>query len=367
MNLTVNLRDLAAELAIVAGAVENRSSLPHSGMVHLDARSESLIITSSCMDYGIRSKIPAVNSDETNSPEAIEFSKLHSWVSKASGEKATLKTQGNLRVSVGRSRISVNLGKASNFPPFPSPTVPIAKLACSELSNILSGIAFVISPVESSRLRGITGLLLNLDGSITAAGTDGSRVAVGKFELDKSVDPPQRMVIHRKAVSEIIRLCNKQPDGMVDLSASGGSVFFNFGSRLLFSRVIEGGFPNYASILPVAGSLFEIPVEDIHGMVAAIGRSSVFCDSNFPGIVVTVSGEGFNFSNSSDRGECEELFEMHNAGVPAKFGIQAQWLIEALKTVGKKAVFCYNGNNSSAVEIRSEDGRYRNVMAKKDI
>ena len=99
--------------------------------------------------------------------------------------------------------------------------------------------------------RALTGVLLEFaDGKLTMVATDGKRLALVEQELDFPAESNCAMILPPKAVAELSRLLNGE--GAMKIYGQAGQIIFDCGSFCFYSKLIEGSYARYQSVIPTA-------------------------------------------------------------------------------------------------------------------
>lgn len=96
-----------------------------------------------------------------------------------------------------------------------------------------------------------TGALLEGEGNnLTMVATDTHRMAVKKITLTETMPSAMRILIPTKTLAEVSRLLPTDQPTMVRIIWNRTNVVFLFDTIYLFSRLIEGQYPDYEKVIP---------------------------------------------------------------------------------------------------------------------
>ena len=110
--------------------------------------------------------------------------------------------------------------------------------------------------------------------SLSLVGVDGFRLAESTLDLENPLKAPLKVVIPARTLSELIRLLGEQESVKMELKDKENEVLFDVNETLMYSRLLEGEFPNYKQILPTDFKVEAVvPLEDF---IKAIQLSSSF-------------------------------------------------------------------------------------------
>jgi DNA polymerase-3 subunit beta len=202
------------------------------------------------------------------------------------------------------------------------------------LRELIERTAFAIT-TEDARYY-LAGALLALDKEGAAmVATDGHRLAYARRPASLNVGEPQKVLIPRKAVSEVARLLEQDDTAL--LQQVEGHLVFTIGGRTLASKMIEGQFPAYEKVIAVAGDkTLEL---DRERLATAIRRVSLLSSERTRTVKLSVAPGRLELAASSpDLGEAKESIGTDYKGGALEIGFNAQYLLDFLAAAGGKAV-----------------------------
>ncbi|MGH6956025.1 MAG: DNA polymerase III subunit beta, partial [Caulobacteraceae bacterium] len=254
MKLTVERAALLKALGHVQSVVERRNTIPILSNVLIAAGAGQLSLSATDLDMEITDASPA--DVEATGQITAPAHTLYEIVRKLpEGADVALSYTGEdprLQVRAGRSRFNLPELPAGDFPMMSSEGLsdPIA-IDTGELVRLIDKTRFAISTEETRYY--LNGLYLHLaveDGSprLRAVATDGRRLALAEMPAPEGYAAPN-ITIPRKTVGEVRRLLDDAGETM-NLSVSAQKVRFDFGRATMTSKVIDGSFPAYESVIP---------------------------------------------------------------------------------------------------------------------
>ncbi|HTL47969.1 MAG TPA: DNA polymerase III subunit beta [Verrucomicrobiae bacterium] len=247
---------------------------------------------------------------------------------------------GEVEISVAKNNaINIRGGKAffkimglakEDYPKLPEfdekNTVEIDQSLVKESFELTS---FAISYDETRYV--LNGVLLTIQGDqIKFVATDGRRLAFIDKKLAKAAKQNFELIIPTKAVQEVMK--NLGWEGAVKISPSKNQVIFQIGDTLIFSRVIEGNFPNYEQVIPKSEKTFsQASREDF---LQAVRRTSLLTSADSPAVKLDfVKGKILISSRSPNLGEAKEELSADVKGEDLAIGFNPQYLIDVLKNL----------------------------------
>ena len=241
---------------------------------------------------------------------------------------------------------------AEEFSPFPS-IKSKAKMIIPQvlLKESLQKVIFATSKDESrSFLNGV--LFKSLEDGIEIVATDSHRLALKKIDLTQNkkvkVENQFEVIIPQRTLSELLKLLSSEEDRMLEIKIGEKQVIFILDPNgeknkiRLFSRMIEGQFPDYHQIIPkdfktivkVNTDIFRQRVErinlfvkeDINTIKMEVNRSSQNPE-------VEGRGELRIQVNTPDIGDAYEEIPCTVKGEYVSIAFNARYIIDVLKVI----------------------------------
>ena len=143
------------------------------------------------------------------------------------------------------------------------------------------------------------------------------------------------LIIPPKALGQVVRLAGG--NDKVNLFVSKNFAVFEMGPTTVYSRLIEGNFPNYEQVIPKdSPKKFEMPREEL---AAALRRVAILSDSVTRQVKMALKPERVELSvSTADVGEAMETIGVEYTGEPLDIGYNAFYFLEALRTMNSKNV-----------------------------
>lgn len=365
MEFTVRKFDLLQELTLIQGVVERKTTIPILANVLVRAEGGELGIIATDLELGLRSVCPS----KTTVPGTITLPAKRMYeIVRALPDKEIKFKRGDanwVTVTCGTSRFRIAGLPQEDFPSLPQPKGTTTKVPADVLSKLITRTIFAIS-TEDSKYTLSGALLVLKPGSITMVATDGHRLAhVEKSEALEDVTEEIKVLVPKKAMSELVRMITESPDiESIGFSRDDNHLFFDMGSRLLISRMLTGQFPNYEAVLPRSNDrIFTIDRDEIS---SAIKRAAILSDERSKTVKLAVSNGSLEITAShSDLGEAHETLEVEYSKEDLQVGFNYQYLLDFLGTADEPEVSFEFKDSDSAAQLRSRpvgDYNYRYVV-----
>jgi len=237
--------------------------------------------------------------------------------------------------AVGEQRVSIECGRSKfkllglpreEFPSFPAVKFDGAWQATAGVVHKLVGhVAFAASTEESRPI--LNGVLWELrPDRMRMVATNGHRLA--KMDVPASGGTSADLIVPPKALEQIRRLFAS--DAAIDVAKSDNHLGFRSGGKLVFTRLIEGPYPNYEQVIPREND--KAATIDKAAMAGALRRMSVVASDQTHRIRLAFSGGTVKFSvQTPDLGEAQDELPVTYEGEPLEIGFNATYLLEILK------------------------------------
>ncbi len=253
MKLSVMQENLARGLSVVSRAVSTRSTLPVLANVLLRTEDAGLKLTATNLEIGITYWVPG--KIETDGATTVPAKLLTDLVnSLQGGDRVDLELGPGetLDLRCGRFESHLKGIDAEEFPAIQTTGErPTTRISQKVLRRALEQTAFAAASDEARPI--LTGVLCRFEGeTLTLAAADNYRIAVTTVAVLDSV-PDTSIVVPARALTELMRVLADTDDPVeLVLAQSKNQILFHLEGVDIVSRLIDGQFPNYQSILPTA-------------------------------------------------------------------------------------------------------------------
>lgn len=355
MKITIDRKTLVNALTTVKNAASHKAALPVLANVAICAFEKSVEFICTDMNINIRVKAEAVVSGKTDKDKGttVRVGLLHDLVRSFPGDSVELEVfKSCVKVRCGEARYNLGTLDIDEFPATPRVTsVSDFKLPQATLRRLLEATAFCSRTADEGRYV-LCGSYLGINGSITAAATDGRRLAVLSAETTEKLTKAS-VVIPRQTVDELLRLLSDDEDKKVAVVIGEKNIQFVFNDTTIVSKVIEGNYPDYTKVIPKD---LDEPVTvgrvDLLSMLQRVNLVAEKCFIELRGQTLTVR----SYAVDKDRnfGDAQEalLVPKIKKEVTTRFNIQ--YLIEALQAVTDDEVQYYGKETTGVFKVASQ-------------
>ena len=331
MKIRISREHLLKGIQTVSPVIPTRSTLPILSHILLETRKGNLLLAGTDLELGISTIVPAETVEEGSiTIPAKRFSDLIKELPSSGSLQLSTKKNQQVTIEAEKGVFKILGLPREEFPRLPHIDNPAAFTIDQEvLQAMLELTAFAVSKDESRYV--VTGILFSIqDTRLRLVATDGHRLALIEREINSPHKGVHEVIAPFKVIAELRRLLGDGP--VVKISIKENQIAFDLGETQLISRLIEGKFPNYESIIPseVPGKL-AVPKESL---LVATKRISLWTTQESPFIRLEVRPDGLVISKQTpDVGEAHEEVKVSYSGPEFSVGFNPEYLIDVLKAL----------------------------------
>lgn len=346
MKFKINRDHFANGLAQVLNVVGSKATMPILSNVLIEAEKDQISLTTTNLDLGIRCKIKAEVKE--GGAVTLPVKRLASIVRELPNVDVTLDSSPNhqVKLSSGGSTFRImGIGK-EEFPPLPefgdekSYTIDQA-----ELATMLRSVAYAQSQDETRYI--LNGVFFNFrDGRFSLVATDGRRLAMISKEMEISPESSGSIILPAKTVAELSRLLDKGEKIKINFNdrrcafqiASGKDSSGLVDSIYLYSKVVEGNYPNYQQVIPKETHQ-RIKLER-ELFLQCIHRAALVCSEKANSVKLKLSSNLVEITaQSPDFGEAHESMAINYSGPDLQVAFNPAFMIDPLKALAKDEIY----------------------------
>ncbi len=341
MRFECSRTNLVEAINTVQKAVSLRSTMPILDGILLEV-TDNIKLTGYDMETGIEYNLPA---EIYKTGNVVINSRLFGNIVRRLPEEAIsfeLKEGNIINIESGSSSFQLRALPAEDYPKIP--IVEEAKkmtLPQGILKEMILQSSFAAS-IDESRpiLNGIN--VIAEKKSLSMVAIDGFRLALRKEEIEGELTDTQ-FIVPARTLNEVARVLD---DGLVELSISHNHILFDMGSVLVVSRLIQGEFMDYNSILPRnQESSMTITTKSL---LDAFERASLVIrteDRRFSVTLQTNNDEVLSISAKTDIGSSHEELNIAMSGKLFDIDFNPKYFVEALKVItDEEILITFNGS-----------------------
>ena len=360
MRFSISREALLRPLALVAGVVERRQTLPVLSNVLIQVDHEQVALTGTDLEVELIGRTAASLVEEPGSA-TVPARKLMD-ICKSLPDQAELQFSlegGRAVLRSGRSRFTLSTLPVAEFPNIEDTQGDVElSLPRGTLKHLIDSTSFAMAQQDVRYY--LNGMLLELRSNLVrTVATDGHRLAVCSRPAEIEVEPARKLIVPRKGVLELVRLLDDS-DEPVTLTFSASHVRAHTGDFTFTSKLVDGKFPDYERVVPRGGD--KVFIADRTELRQVLSRTSILSNEKYRGVRLHLKEGNLQvMANNPEQEEAEENVSVEYGGDALEIGFNVGYLIEVLNALDEDRVqMTLVDSNSSALmeEPGSGDALY---------
>ncbi len=346
MKFKINRDHFANGLAQVLNVVGSKATMPILSNVLIEAEKDQISLTTTNLDLGIRCRIKA-EVKETGAV-TLPVKRLATIVRELPNVDVSVDASPNHQVKLtsGGSNFRImGIGK-EEFPPLPEFGDEKAyTLEQAELTAMLKSVAYAQSSDETRYI--LNGVYFNFkDDKLALVATDGRRLALVSKDTEVPESSAGAIILPAKTVNELLRLLDKGEKLKInfnDRRAAFQIATDKDGSGLvdsvyLYSKVVEGNYPNYQQVIPKETHQ-RIKLER-ELFLQCVHRAALVCSEKSNSVKIKLTSNLLEITaQSPDFGEAHESMAIGYSGPDLQVAFNPQFIMDPLRALTKDEVF----------------------------
>ncbi|MFO0929043.1 MAG: DNA polymerase III subunit beta [Gemmataceae bacterium] len=223
----------------------------------------------------------------------------------------------------------------AQFPDFPTFTDErYHEISAGSLREMIRRTVFATAD-ETARFS-MTGVLWELDGGqARLVATDGRRLALAEgtaTAVGGHTTRGQTPVVPTKAMTLLERNLADDPEDTVRVCLRPNEVLFRTGRAVIYSRLVEGRYPDYRAVLPKkSAAQIELPVADFH---PAVRQAAIMTDTDSKRVTFKFGkGKLTLLAQGATAGRSKVEMPLAHDGKPIDVNFNPEYLIDMLKVL----------------------------------
>jgi DNA polymerase-3 subunit beta len=336
MKCVISREALLSGLQTVQNVVSTRTTLPILGNALVQAADGKLVISTTDLDTGIRASVECdvLKAGATTLPAR----RLFSIIRELPAAELTLEVDSKqvATITSGNSFFRIMGLPEEDFPPFPKGDgAKIFKLPQGVFRDMLKRTAYAISTDESRYV--LNGVLLSFkDNKLSIVATDGRRLALVEQELEFPKGSEVEAILPTKAVQELSRILRDEEP--LTISFGENQVSFDLGTTFLYSKLIEGNYPNYKQVVPAEAKDRIILEREL--LLNAVRRVALLSSEKSNSVKLIFSKNNLDITaNTPEVGEAKESLAITHKGKDFSIAFNPEFLMDPLKNIESDEIF----------------------------
>ncbi|WP_234118447.1 DNA polymerase III subunit beta [Clostridium hydrogenum] len=351
MKFTCEKNKLQEAISIAQKAVTGKSTMPILQGILLNAEKDMLTLIGSDIDLSIETKVN-VNIEESGKV-VVDAKLFGEIIRKLPNSIVEIKTVDNncIEITCNKSKFTLVHLDSEDFPSLPEINEDkIFVIDQKKLKNMIKGTIFAIAQDETRPI--LTGVLFEAkEKKLNLVAIDGYRLAMRSELVDN--EETISAVIPGKTLNEVVKIL--EDEGDVNITFTPNHILFNLGFTKIISRLLEGEFIKYSSIIPEEFNLKVVTKKE--ELLEAIERASLVAkDGNTNLIKLNIEDDIMLITSNSQLGNVREEINIILQGQPIQIAFNSKYLIDVLKIMdGEEIVMDFSSSISPCILKNKEN------------
>jgi DNA polymerase-3 subunit beta len=330
MRLTISREKLQEGLAAVTASIPSKTTLAVLANILVETTDRGIRLSGTDLDIAVSTEVVA----EVEVPGAVTIpaKKLAEIARELPPSAVKIAAVGEQRITLecGRSRFKLLGLPRDEFPTFPAVKFDESwQIRSGELQKLIVHTVFAVSTEESRPI--LNGVLWELRADKMAMiATNGHRLARMEVAVGEKSRPSQDLIVPPKALEQVRRLFPAEEE--LEIARGENHIGFRSPFTSVFTRLIEGPYPNYELVIPRDND--RVAIVDKVAFVSALKRMSVVASDQTHRIRLSFNTGMLKFSvQTPDLGEGQDELPIRYSGDQLDIGFNASYLLEILRYI----------------------------------
>ena len=329
MRFKANRDDFYKSIQNIIGVVPVKTTVPILSNILVELEGSTLTLTGTDLEVSISTKVEVQG--EENGAAAIPAKILHEILRELPDIPLELSCDEDLKITLNTEK---GFYRLSGEPKEDFPRISIDKSGVSfgidseRFSSMINRALFAVSTDElRTTLMGV--YLKITDKNLRLVTTDGHRLVRIDYKDFESPEFQSETIIPTKALNLLLK--NQQNTKEIVVRVSDDHIVFELGNTVIYSKCIEGQFPNYERVIPTDND--KKVVVDRELISQSVRRVSIFSNSITHQIRLSISNNQLSVKSEDIEfgGEARESIAVEYSGDSLEIGYNANYLLDILR------------------------------------
>ena len=363
MKITIKREPFAHVFSIAAMVAPARSPKTILQNVKLEASEDSVRLTATDMEVGVRISVSDV---EVHSPGSavIPVSRLNAILRESADEELEITADtAKILVTGKQSRFELQAQNPDEFPDVVDFTdTDFYEVPAAALRQLIKRTLFA-TDAESSRYA-LSGVLLEVEEQVmTAVGTDGRRLAKmeAPVKLHGSPAVSQTTIVPSRAM-QLIERTIPAGDESVQFVPRENELLLRHDNGVFYTRLVEGRFPKWRDVLPKRSesSKIDLPVGP---MYSALRQAAIVASEESRGVDFTFRDGSLVLSNNTaEVGQSRIELPVAYDDEEITITLDHRYVADFLKVLQPDKSFTFDVENGEQAAYCQTDDKYGYVI-----
>lgn len=354
MKVVCNKNQLLTAFQFVSPIVPTKSSMPVLQNIKLTADEKNLFISATDLEVGIQ--YPILADIKEKGALIVPSNRFGGILRETQDEQITIEgTGGTANIKTKASKYKIMCMDVAEYPDFPAFNEKKAiTISASGLKEMVCKTTFAVSQ-EITRYA-LTGLLMEIKKKeLRMVASDGKRLAYIKRRSEQEVASDIKIIVSPKSLNLLERIIEDEEQTLkIETDETQFKAMIPQKDQkgiVLFSRLIEGTFPDYESVIPLDGDKkIEIPAGEL---LSAMKQVSLVTTDKFKATQIAMEKDKMTLlTRTQDVGEAIVELPVKYSGEAFKITFNPEFFIDMLRIVGGDNIILWLKDKASPAVIK---------------
>lgn len=360
MKFLCNKSDLIEAVSIVQKAIKTNTTIQILDGILIQCEFNKIKLTGYDLETGIEADLVGEVLEEGSI--VINSKYFGDIIKKLPEEMTTISTDDRNTVSIisGVSNTNIKGNPADSYPKIPiienSNKITISQ---KMLKNMIDKTIFAVCKDEAR--ASLTGCCLESDGSVvTMVAIDGFRMALRKEEAGEQF-PEMSYIIPGKALSEAAKIFDGDDENKeVIIYSSSNHLLFDVGNVRIVSRLIQGPFVNYNSIIRKnPTTVMKIDRKSLYDAIERAALIIMTDERRCPVQLKMVDSNTLMIMSNAEAGAHKESIDVEVDGELVDIDFNYKYFLEVLKNIDEDIIRVeFNGPQGPCIIVPTEGNSF---------
>jgi DNA polymerase-3 subunit beta len=327
MKFTISQEEFLRALGAVSGVVPSRTTLPILSDVLIETTEDGITLSATDLDLSVMVRAKA--SLKSAGAVTLPARRLNELIRELPPSPVHVESVGEkVAVECEKTKFRFFGHPKADFPTFPVLSFEKAlEIPRGLFVRLVHHTSYAASTEDTRPI--LNGVLWEVqEAQMRMVATNGHRLATFTAQRPDSGAAVSSVILSPKALTYAARVFEGEETLQVAFGENQAGI--QAGGGTLYTRLIEGPYPNYQQVIPRDND--KTVIADRDALTRALRRMSVVASDQTHRVKLSFKdGEMALFVSTPDVGEASEKMAIEYRGEPLEIGFNASYLLEVLK------------------------------------
>jgi len=360
LNCSVLQSDFIDGLNRLQNITNKRVTLAILSNVLIETTNNSLILTGTDLEVGLRVEVPAEIHDQGTL--TLPSKKIFEIVRESGSDTITIQETENSWVIISAGDSTYNLAgmPSDEYPEFPEYEEDnFVSFEAGTFTDLIEKVIFSVANEEENAYS-LTNVLFEAEkredkSFLRMISSDGHRLSIMEKDVATDIDLlnlDSGTLIPKKGVQELRKFCENRDS--IEISFEEKQLVARENEAIMVIRLKKGEFPQYSAIVNAIQLDNKIQIER-GPFLDSLKRINLFTEDIFHTIQLEIeNGKMILSSQNVDLGNAKDIQDVQYDGEPLLLGFNCRYFIDALQVMECDTVDAYINSNNSPCLLTSD-------------